>query len=390
MNGMAASSAKLPQGTAGDLSVLNLQSSLQRAWEVLKRWPDRPGTVERILEEEQIRAQFLGDVAALDRLTSLASEQCLSRPGSAATHIVAAQVASILHRFTDAKTHLADAEACGAPAAVTHRAWLAVKQALGEDLPEVLVARRQIAETSAELQELVSLGALLAELGEFEEAERSYAKAFQQYRDVSPFALGWVCFQLGLLWGEMVPQPQLGRAANWYERAIDYLPAYIGARVHLAEIYLNRGDLEDAEALLAPAIGSGDPEVNWRLAQVMEGQARLGEARVQLNTARSAFENLLARHELAFADHAAEFYLSSGADPTRACDLSRLNLANRPTLRGFELAYAAAVRSGEEGLASEFLIHARTKFASTKAFTYSPLAGPVVLRSHTAAAETHI
>ena len=146
-----------------------------------------------------------------------------------------------------------------------------------------------MAAASAGLQDLVSLGALLAELGEFEEAERSYAKALQQYRDVSPFAFAWLCFQLGLLWGEIVPGTQLGRAANWYERAIQYLPGYTRARVHLAEIYLSRGDLEGAEALLAPVVGSGDPEVIWRLAQVMEGQARLGEAEVQRNAARSAF-----------------------------------------------------------------------------------------------------
>jgi hypothetical protein len=52
---------------------------------------------------------------------------------------------------------------------------------------------------------LVPLGALLADLGEFEEADRTYAMVFQQYRDVSPFALAWVCFQLGVLWGEIVP-----------------------------------------------------------------------------------------------------------------------------------------------------------------------------------------
>jgi tetratricopeptide (TPR) repeat protein len=376
MIGMAASSTDLPQATAGELAVLNLQSSLQRAWEVLRRWPDRPGTVERILEEERLRAQFLGDVTTLDRLASLASEQCRSRPESASTHLVAAQVASILHRFTDAKAHLADAEARGAPVAHARRALLAIKQALGEDLSKVLVARRQMAAASAGLQDLVSLGALLAELGEFEEAERSYAKALQQYRDVSPFAFAWLCFQLGLLWGEIVPGTQLGRAANWYERAIQYLPGYTRARVHLAEIYLSRGDLEGAEALLAPVVGSGDPEVIWRLAQVMEGQARLGEAEVQRNAARSAFENLLAKHALAFADHAAEFYLSSGGDPTRACDLAQLNLANRPTLRAFELAYVAAIRSGEEGFASELLPRARTKFASTNGFAHSLLARP--------------
>jgi tetratricopeptide (TPR) repeat protein len=345
----------MPQATAGELAVVNLNSSLQRAWEVSRRWPDRPGGVERIVDEEQLRAQFLGDVTALDRLATLAAEQCRSRPELALTHLVAAQAASMAHRFRDARMHLEAAEASGAAFAQTRRSWLSIKQAQGEDLPEVLEARRRAAEISPELQELVALGALLADLGRFEEAEGTYERALQTYDGVSPFAVAWVCFQLGLLWGELVPAPQLGRAALWYEQAIKYLPAYVGARVHLAEIYLERGNSDFAEALLKPVVGSGDPEVKWRLTQVMEAQGRSEEAETQREAARSAFEDLLARHPLAFADHGAEFYLSTGADPPRALVLARINLRNRPTVRAFELAYSAAVRSGEEGLASELM-----------------------------------
>ncbi len=60
---------------------------------------------------------------------------------------------------------------------------------------------------SGRLEELVPLGALLADLREFDEAERTYQRALQEYRDVSPFALAWVCFQLGVLWGELVHEP---------------------------------------------------------------------------------------------------------------------------------------------------------------------------------------
>ncbi len=364
MSRVAAELAELPQATAGELAVLNLKSSLERAWEVSRRWPDRPGGFERIVDEEQLRAQFLGDVTALDRLTTLASEQCRSRPELSSTHLAAAQVASMAHRFADAKTHVEAAKARGAPASHTRRALMSIKQARGEDLPELLEARRQMAENSRELYELVALGALLAELGRFEDAERSYERALQTYDGVSPFAVAWVCFQLGLVWGVQVPLPQLGRAATWYERAINYLPAYAGARVHLAEIYLERGDWELAVALLAPVAESGAPEVRWRLAQIMEAQGRLEEAAAQRDAACSAFDDLLARHALAFADHAAEFYLSSGADPRRAYVLARLNLSNRPTLRAFELACAAALRAGERDSASELVAEARAKFGS--------------------------
>jgi tetratricopeptide (TPR) repeat protein len=360
VNGPAFNSVEMPPATAGELAVINLLSSLQRAWDVLGRWPDRSGAAERVVDEEQLKAQFLGDVTAYDRLTRLVSELSRNTPESASTHLIAAKVFSLVHRFADAKTHLVEAHNRGAPVDITDNALLSIKQALGEDLQEVLKARRRIAGTSPELQELVPLGALLADLGEYEEADRTYLTAIQQCRDVSPFALAWVCFQLGVLWGETVPQPQSRRAAHWYERAIGYLPSYVSARVHLSEIWLEDGNLEGAEALLLPVVASGDPEVNWRLSEVLDAQSKPVEADVQRNAARSGFENLLIRHELAFADHAAEFYLSSGADPQRACDLARVNLANRPTRRAFELAQVAALRAGDQRLASELLAPAGT------------------------------
>ena len=375
MTAAVVSAPEWPRATAGDLAVINLESSREWSWYVLTRWPERPGTAERIVEEEQQRAQFLGDVTALDRLARLSSELCGGSPLSADTHLIVAQIASMLHRFADAKTHLVAAEALGTPRLGSDRVRLTLEQALGENLAAVLATRQEMAETTGALRDLVPLGALLADLGEFEDADRTYVRAIRKYRDVSPFALAWACFQLGVLWGETVPTADPNRAAHWYGQAVEYLPAYTHARVHLAEIHLNAEEVGAAEALLLPVIASGDPEVRWRLAQVLAAQARAHEAALQRDAARSAFETLLARHELAFADHAAEFYLSSGADPGRACDLARINLANRPTLRAFELAHAAALASGEACLASELFVRAQAQWGHTKVFTFSPLAG---------------
>ena len=186
--------------------------------------------------------------------------------------------------------------------------------------------------------------------------------------------MAWVCFQLGVLWGELVPETQSSRAAQWYLNAIDYLPCYVKARVHLAEIYLRYGQSGDAEALLIPAVSSRDPEVCWRLADVMVARGRFADAEVQLQAARSGFEVLLKKHLLAFADHGAEFYSGSGNDARRAFDLASFNLANRPTLRAFEQAYATAVGVGETHAASEILAGARTRWGATAAFAFSPLA----------------
>jgi hypothetical protein len=113
--------------------------------------------------------------------------------------------------------------------------------------------------------------------------------------------------------------------------------------VHLAEIYASQDQTGEAEALLLPALSSRDPEVRWRLADALIAQARFEEAETQLDAARIGFEELVGRHLLAFADHAAEFYAGSGNDWQRALELARVNVANRPTRRAVEQTHAIAM-----------------------------------------------
>ncbi len=248
------------------------------------------------------------------------------------------------------------------------------------DLDRVLEERRELAGRLGRLEDLVALGALLADLREFTDADRIYGQALEVYRDASPFPVAWVCFQLGMLWGELVPEPQTARAARWYRTAIDCLPSYTKARVHLAEIYSSSGRASDAEALLIPAISSGDPEVRWRLADVLVAQGRFAEAEAHMQAARfgSQGSRSLNGEEkanlLAFADHAAEFYAGSGGDYRRALDLARVNVANRPTLRAFEQAHDIAVNAGDMDAASELFAQAVQRWGDTTAFLSSKLA----------------
>ena len=129
--------------------------------------------------------------------------------------------------------------------------------------------------------------------------------------------------------------------------ALAYLPSYVKARVHLAEIYAGMGRFLDAEVLLMPTLSSGDPEVRWRLSAVLIAQERFAEAGVQLGAARRGFEALLREHVLAFADHGAEFYAGPGDDSERALELVRVNVANRPTQRALRQAHAITARAPE-------------------------------------------
>jgi tetratricopeptide (TPR) repeat protein len=361
-----------PPATSGDIAVNNLDSARQQSWSRFWESPQRPGIAECIVEQEQLTAQFLGDLDAFDRLGTLVSQLDRIDNESIRTALICAQVASMAHRFAEAREYLALAEGRGAPPSATSRSSLSIDQACGTNLEAVFEARQRMAAASGRLEDLVPLGALLADLREFDEAERIYIRALREYQDVSPFGVAWVCFQLGVLYGELVAEPQPSHAAQWYRKALEYLPCYVKARVHLAEILSRCGRTQDAEALLIPALSTGDPEVHWRLADVLDACGRIEDAAAQIQAARSGFEFLLDKHLLAFADHGAGFFSGSGNDARRAFELAKVNVANRPTLRAFEQAYEAAVAVGESDAAYEILAAARKRWAGTLAFAQSP------------------
>ena len=359
--------------TDGAIAVNNLESACQRSWSRFWCDPLRPGIAEQIIEQEQLKAQFLGDLSAFDRLEILVNHLDQLDGEAARTALLHAQVGSLGHRFSDARSYLSEVVRCGDSCAVANRLWLSIDQACGTNLDVVLETRQRMAAASQRLEDLVPLGALHADLREFDEADRIYRKALRAVVDPSPFSVAWVCFQLGTLWGELVPEAQLTRAAFWYRKAIEYVPQYVKARVHLSEIYIESGNIEDAETLLVAVVASGDPEVSWRLADLMVITGRHSEAEEQMKTARCQFATLLRKHLLAFADHAAAFYSGSGNDSHRAFELACLDLANRPTLRAFERAYAAAVGADEPDRAAEILAASLDSWGDTSAFTLSSL-----------------
>jgi tetratricopeptide (TPR) repeat protein len=331
-----------PSATDGEIAAINLESARRRAWARLAQDPRLLRVADAVVDTERLAAQFLGDLDAFDRLETLASQFACADVSFRAA-LVQAEVASTVHRFNEARGHLARAALIGGPAEEIERHLLTIDQACGMKLDAVLAARRQIATASGRLEDMVPLGAVLADLELFAEADAVYQEALYSYDDISPFPLAWVCFQLGMLWGELVPLPDHNLAALWYRRAISYLPAYVKARVHLAEIYTSQGQTGDAAALLVPVLSSRDPEVRWRLADALTAQGRFEEAETQLESARFGFEELLGRHLLAFADHAAEFYAGSGNDSRRAFELACANVANRPTSRAIKQAHAIAM-----------------------------------------------
>jgi tetratricopeptide (TPR) repeat protein len=361
------------QTTDGEIAVINLESRRRRSWSRFYEDTTRAGAAEFVIENEQLTLQFVGDISALERVELLAArlDQAGLEPASAA--LVRAQVASMAHRFSDARHYLAQAETGGAPTADVQRLRLNVDQACGANLDTVLDVRRRIANETHELEDYVALGSLFADLRDFAAADRVYKQALRGYRDVSPFPVARICFQLGVLWGELASEPDLSRAKQWYRQAIALLPMYTKALVHLAEIYSSEGSLSEAETLLRRVVAVGDPEVDWRLADVLAAQGKFQESEERMKAARCGFDTLLERHLLAFADHGAEFYAGSGNDCRRALQLARLNASNRPTLRALEQAHNIATSANDMAAALQLLSEAIRRWGHTSAFTLSSL-----------------
>ena len=95
--------------TDGEIAIANLNSTRLRSWSRFYQDPQRPGIAETVLENEQLTAQFAGDLSALSRLESLAEQLAQLDASSPRLALIQAQIASALHRFSDARHHLAQA-----------------------------------------------------------------------------------------------------------------------------------------------------------------------------------------------------------------------------------------------------------------------------------------
>jgi tetratricopeptide (TPR) repeat protein len=361
---MIAEQVFLPEATDGDLFTINLNSSLSHQRALYQHYPDRLRAVESILDAESNLAQFFGDYSSLDRMKDLADRLLRTQPEAASTYLIAARVNSARHLFAQANDNLMCAQSLGVQVQEFERIDLGLQQALGHNLEKVLQARECLAEQSWSVGNLVPLGAVLADLGRVDAAHAVYLDALRACNGLSPLGPAWACFQLGFLCGELQAESDIEQAAYWYAQALRYLPGYTHAAVHLAEIHIESHSFGEARKLLESVLHSGDPEVRWRLSDLCAAQGHDNDATTQNKIAATMYEELLSRHELAFADHAAEFYLGSGANPDRALQLALVNLSNRFTRRACTMAIEAAKAARQHDLAVKLTREAHAKWRS--------------------------
>jgi tetratricopeptide (TPR) repeat protein len=335
----------LPQASDGRLFAANHHESHTHLWHAFYSGQNPASLYERILEAEILNIQFFGDYNGLDRLAHVTGLSPLSATRDPAALLFAARFYTLSHRFYDADAALERARHFGADEALVQSLQCTLDQARGDNLDHVLAYRQNLCHQTPRISHFVSLGALLADLGEHEKAKQAYLRSFELSANLSPIGYAWASFQLGVLWGETMTEPDPEQASFWYRTALNYMPHYTHAAIHLAECKIMEGAYEEASQLLDSVATTDEPEIRWRKAELLAQSGDQAAADIELYATRHAYERLLARHELAFADHAAEFYVETGLDPARAMALAFTNLSNRPTPRAYDLVYRATTAS---------------------------------------------
>ncbi|MFF4028428.1 tetratricopeptide repeat protein [Streptomyces sviceus] len=183
-----------------------------------------------------------------------------------------------------------------------------------------------------------------AERCETAEAEHLFEEARAAHRGVSPFPLAQLDFRRGVMW---LREGDLPTARSWFDAARRRVPGYAPATGHLAEVDLLLGAPETAVARLRPLMETGDdPEYPAHLALALRAVGRHQEARPWRDRAAERYEDLVARHPKAYADHAADFWLMVGGDVDRGLQLALQALVMRQTGRSYALVRRAREASG--------------------------------------------
>ena len=274
-----------------------------------------------LVELISLRGLILGRIADYERAEEIAEQLMRDAPGDARALVARARTRAAFHRFNDALTDLDRAERLSLETETANRERAAIFQALGR-YDEALALREEAAQRRPNFENLAALVGLHAERGEIDAAARRYSESRSQYRGVSPFPLALLDFQMGRMW---MDENQLEDARKSFDAARRRVPAYAQAQGHLAEVEAELGEIDFAVASLRSlAASSDDPDYAAQLARILGTTGRDAESQHWRRLAAERYDELLARHPEAFADHAAEFWLAAGADPDKALRLAKI------------------------------------------------------------------
>jgi len=329
--------------TDGTIALLNLRAQIDGLERDVRIGPASIESRVGLIDLITLHGLILGHIADYQRADEMAEQLVRDAATDGTAFVARARTRAVFHRFTDALDDIDRAESLGFDAESTNRDRAAIFQALGR-YDEALGIRKEAADRRASFENVAALVGLYSEIGEIDAAQRLYAESFRRYRGVSPFPLALLDFQLGLMW---MNKGRLDDARTSFDTARRRVPAYAPAQGHLAEVEAELGEIESAVArLYSLAISSDDPDYAAQLARILGDAGRAPESRRWSRLAAARYDELVASHPEAFADHAAEFWLAAGANPDKALQLARMNIEIRKTPRAYDL-LARAVAANE-------------------------------------------
>lgn len=315
--------------TSGRIAVANLQASIE-ALEHRRTEGAGFGDLLALSNLLFARGDLLGRIADHDRAERVAIEAAASQADTAASLYIRARLAARFHRFEAAANLLDGALHDGHPARQVDVERAALLQATGR-YREALALRERFAKESATIQALGALASLLADMDRWAEAEISYAAALDADTGISPLPCGQLLFEWAV---SAMRRGELERAESLFAELDAILPQHVPARGHRAEVALARGQLDTALALITPLIEvSDDPEYRGTLAEILAARGDEDGAASEAERAAAGYDSLLARRPVAYADHAAVFFMGIGNRPLLALALAAKNWALRDTPR---------------------------------------------------------
>jgi len=286
---------------------VNMDAAIQSARRQLE--PDFDLDLAAVLVEQlMLRATFYGTYDDWEEASEIAEAALERHADEPAALFLRAAVLNTLHEFDHAlvlvrraQEHMATSVDPTGSSLETRARRLegSIELARSGASDDLVADARSLARSAPTYQNITSLALVLAEGGRFDEADAAFRKALEGYRDVSPFPFAWVAFQRGVMWSEQADRPDLGR--DLYAEALRYLPNYVLANVHLAELDAAEGDLESARERVEPLVGrTQDPEPLSLLADIDPSP---GAAARWAAEAEAAYEALVERFPEAFLHH---------------------------------------------------------------------------------------
>lgn len=331
-----------------------------------------PEDIEKLLGATWHRFRVVGRIEDAERALALVSEPQSPLSGSARGNFLHAVVLAGFHRFREAESALQRAETMGYETADLARQRADLLVALGryEELDEDF---RRSGELVGDFDTLAHRADLRVLMGDLAGAERQYWAAQSLYRDINPVPLAWLHTQMGIA---LLRFGQIERAAEFFSAAVERLPGYYLAEEHLAECEFLLGRLEQSRARYLRVIEStGQPEFMAALAEVESARGDHAAAAEWNRRADLAFRRLIDRHGLAFAQHAAEFFLAQG-DLATAQRLADDNLALRQDAGSWLLQAEVALASEDRRTACNALDKIRSaRLAPPELIELAPRAG---------------